>query len=119
VRFAQENEGFFTLMFSPDLPPAGEKSERFAEDERAFGNLTAAISRCQQAGIIIEADPGKIASYLVLTPHGLASLAAQGGAGRFAENFGKDDFAYRSAYLTLAPFLTKQLQPEQIAALLE
>ncbi|WP_404405129.1 TetR/AcrR family transcriptional regulator [Pelagibacterium halotolerans] len=119
VRFAQENEGFFVLMFSPDLPPAGTGSDRVVEDDKAFGNLTAAIVRCQEAGIVMKADPEKLASYLVLSAHGLASYAAQGRAGRFATDYERDDFPARVARLTLTPLLTKPPAPREIAALVQ
>jgi len=78
VRFARENSGFFSLMFDSYRGPNNEIGRRNRFNAGALLTLFRGIERCQRAGEIIPGDPGRIAGYLMLAPHGLASYTNQG-----------------------------------------
>ncbi|NIZ12342.1 TetR/AcrR family transcriptional regulator [Phaeobacter sp. HF9A] len=78
VRFARENAGFFSLLFDSFHHADCDVGSRKRFNSETLGALFSAIERCQEAGILIPGDPGRIAGYLILAPHGLASYTARG-----------------------------------------
>ncbi|WP_297768904.1 TetR/AcrR family transcriptional regulator [uncultured Roseovarius sp.] len=78
VRFARENAGFFSLMFASFRGANNEVGARNRFNADSLETLFQAIERCQREGILIPGDPGRIAGYLILAPHGLASYTTQG-----------------------------------------
>lgn len=77
VRFAQEKGGFFRLLFENRPEGEGEAAGRSAFNAEAYDALVALIRRGQDEGLLIPGDPGLIAGYLVLGPHGLAHYLSQ------------------------------------------
>ena len=116
LRFAQENKGFFSLMFTARQDEDPESSSRTAHNEKALSTLVASIKECQRAGLIIDGDPMRIAGYLVLAPHGLAVYQTQGhlplGSNSDAPFF--PDLQTLSD-LNLIPLMTNPPSPAEIA----
>ncbi|WP_197522891.1 MULTISPECIES: WHG domain-containing protein [Rhizobium/Agrobacterium group] len=116
VRFAMENVGFFRVMFDVNL--AGEWEEARKGERTAFGNLVGLVRQCQSEGDIIDADPRAIATYLVLSPHGLAHFNNIGHLTHLLQtSMTLDQLATQVFRLTLAPFLTKPYSEQDVRAL--
>ena len=116
LRFARENRGFFSLMFTAREDENPEKSSRTKHNEKALSTLVTTIVECQRAGLVVDCDPVRIAGYLVLAPHGLAAYETQG-----HEPLGDGDkgpfFPSVEAIneLTIMPFLVNPPTPQEVA----
>ncbi|MEJ2030823.1 MAG: TetR/AcrR family transcriptional regulator [Maritimibacter sp.] len=102
VTFAREQPGYFALMFHSH--PVTEDTAR-------------TIRQAQAAGLIIPGNAERIAAYLVLAPHGMASFHAQGHVPAFIAAHQKDGplSADWLSEVALAPLLATPLQPDQFA----
>jgi AcrR family transcriptional regulator len=116
LRFAQENIGFFSLMFTARQDEDPKSSSRTAHNEKALSTLVSSIRDCQRAGLIIDGDPMRIAGYLVLAPHGLAAYQTQGHQplGGDSDAIFFPDFRTLSE-LNLIPLLVNPPSPTEIA----
>ncbi len=116
MRFAQENKGFFSLIFRAREDENPEQSSRILHNERALSTLVETIAECQRAGLVVDGDPVRIAGYTVLAPHGLAVYQTQGheplGPGNDAAFF--PDIEAINA-LTILPLLVNPPKPEEVA----
>ncbi len=116
MRFAQENKGFFSLMFTVREDENPEQSSRTLHNEKALSTLVGTIAECQRAGLIVDGDPVRIAGYLVLAPHGLAAYQTQGheplGSGNDAAFFPDIETVNE---LTIMPLLVNPPTPEEVA----
>jgi AcrR family transcriptional regulator len=116
LRFAQENKGFFSLMFTAREDENPEQSSRTLHNERALSTLIGAITECQEAGIIVDGDPVRMAGFLVLATHGLAVYQTQGhhplGNGNDVAFF-PDIEAVNE--LSIIPLLANPPKPEDVA----
>lgn len=117
VTFAREQSGYFALMHHSH--PATEETARGRDEHNseALGKLVEAIRQAQAAGLIIPGNPERIAAYLVLAPHGMASFHAQGHVPAFIASHEADGplSADWLSEVALAPLLTTPLQPDQFA----
>lgn len=116
LRFARENKGFFSLMFTAREDENPEKSSRTQHNEKALSTLVGTIVECQRAGLIVECDPVRIAGYLVLAPHGLAAYETQGhdplGDGNEGPFFPSVEAINE---LTIMPFLVNPPTAQEVA----
>lgn len=84
VRFAVRHPSHFRVMFSGILA-VKECGSLHAAAQRAFGLLLGAIVTAQNAGVLIDGNPARLAIYSWSMVHGLAMLylngAAEGPAG--------------------------------------
>ncbi|MFT6445111.1 TetR/AcrR family transcriptional regulator [Pseudophaeobacter arcticus] len=78
IRFALNNKGFFSLMFSERGDENPERSNRIQHNQQALETLLGCIIACQTAGLIADGDPKRIAGYVILATHGLAAYRTQG-----------------------------------------
>ena len=115
LRFARENKGFFSLMFTAREDEDPKQSSRTRHNEKALSTLVGAIVECQRAGLIVDCDPVGIAGYVVLAPHGLAAYETQG-----HEPLGKgNDVAFFPDMkavneLSIMPFLVNPPTPQEV-----
>jgi AcrR family transcriptional regulator len=115
VRFAQEQRGFFRLLF--DNRPDSNASRWGSYDRAAVATLIDAIRRCQDAGILIPGDPSRLAGYMVLAPHGLAHYTSQPRApGVKSQELQSLMAVEELADLAITPLLRNPPSPEEIAA---
>jgi AcrR family transcriptional regulator len=77
VRWAVAHPDHYQVMFGAENIKADYPSLTVAA-EQAFGDLLDAIRKCQEAGIVVGADPRQIAAALWSLVHGVASLAIGG-----------------------------------------
>jgi len=90
-------------------------SARDAHNSEALRILVSAIRAAQDSGDLIAGQVERIASYLVLAPHGLASFQAQGHVPDFIAR--QDPGPLTSdwlALLSLQPLMTNPMTPEDI-----
>lgn len=84
VRFAVRHPSHFRIMFSGILA-VKECGPLHAAAQRAFGLLLGAVTGAQEAGVLIDGNPARLALYSWSMVHGLAMLhlngVAQGPAG--------------------------------------
>lgn len=116
LRFALENKGFFSLMFTAREDEDPELSSRTRHNEKALSTLVASIVECQRAGLIVDGDPVRIAGYLVLAPHGLAAYELQGHR-PLGDSNGAAFFPDMEAVneLTIMPLLVNPPTPQEVA----
>ena len=113
IRFAEENPGAFWLMFGNRGDEVSRAKSRERINADALKTLTDAIERCQDEGLVIPGNPYRIATYLVMAPHGYACYSNQdramiGAAGGM--------LAHRTlAEISLIPLLTNPPSPREIA----
>lgn len=118
VQFAIENKGFFALLFNarPDETPA--ESGRDSHSEEVLRTLISSIQACQDEGLVIPADPRRLAGYLIMAPHGYAHYVAQGHKPRVSQTylpvFPEPEALAR---IDLIPLLVTPPSPEEIARL--
>ncbi|QFT57939.1 DNA-binding transcriptional repressor AcrR [Sulfitobacter sp. THAF37] len=116
LRFALENKGFFSLMFTAREDEDPEQSSRTLHNEQALSTLVTCIKDCQRAGQIVEGDAIRIAGYIVLATHGLAVYLTQGhhplGSGKAADFFPGINAVNE---LSVAPLLVNPPSPRDIA----
>ncbi|WP_165351916.1 TetR/AcrR family transcriptional regulator [Salipiger sp. IMCC34102] len=119
VRFATEDPGFFALMFHSRPTSNRAAGERDRHNVEALRVLIDTIRHCQDEGKVIAGDPERIASYLVLAPHGLSSYVAWGHTPGFIarQHDGMADPADWIARVGLEPFLTERMPPEAFSKL--
>ncbi len=110
IRFAQDNAGFFSLMFGNAPVQDDKASGRSAFNRDALAALLRAIQRCQEAGILIPGSPLRIAGFLVLAPHGLANYTAHDDADPLTVMDIEE-----VAWLSLVPFLVDRPSSEEIS----
>ena len=77
VRWAVTHPDHYQVMFGAEINKPDHPALAVAA-EQAFGDLLAAIARCQEAGIVRGKDPRAIAGPLWALVHGVASLAIGG-----------------------------------------
>ncbi|NMG38710.1 TetR family transcriptional regulator [Chelativorans sp. ZYF759] len=77
IAFARENPGAFWLMFGNRGEETDRAKSRPNINKEALRELIDAIVLCQREEIIIPGDPFRIASYLIMAPHGLACYSAK------------------------------------------
>lgn len=77
VRFADENRSVYRLMFGSAVDKS-RHAALHAAGQAALGELLAAVTACQQAGLLIEAGAHELALSGWALCHGLASLRADG-----------------------------------------
>lgn len=77
IGFARENPGAFWLMFGNHGEETDRAKSRPHINKDALKVLIDAIELCQRENIIIPGDPYRIASYLIMAPHGLACFSAK------------------------------------------
>jgi AcrR family transcriptional regulator len=115
IGFAQENPGFFALMFGSSRDEETPESEREKYNSEALSTLVQSIRRCQIEGLIIPGDPRRLALYLVLAPHGYACYSANDLA------FISPSVEFRRpevmSEIALIPVLSKPPTPEEISRL--
>jgi AcrR family transcriptional regulator len=114
--FAREQRGYFALMFHAYPISDATASARDLHNADALDTLVATIRAAQDTGDVIPGDPERLAAYLVLAPHGLASFQAQGHVPAFIAR--QDPGPLSSdwlARLALQPLLTAPMTPDQIA----
>ena len=115
VRFAQEQLGFFRLLF--DNRPETEASRRGNFDGAAYQTLVDAIRDGQEDGTLIPGDPHQLAGYLVLAPHGLAHYQSQPRAPGLASKGPLPLISVEAlADLAMVPLMRNPPSPDQIAA---
>lgn len=115
VRFAQEQLGFFRLLF--DNRPETEASRRGDFDGAAYQMLVDTIRDCQEDGTLLPGDPRRLAGYLLLAPHGLAHYQSQPRAPGLASKGPLPLMSVEDlADLALVPLLRSPPSPDQIAA---
>lgn len=78
IRFALDNKGFFSLMFTERADENPERSSRNRHNQQALTTLLGCIVDGQRAGVIADGDPKRIAGYIILATHGLAVYRTQG-----------------------------------------
>ena len=78
IRFALDNKGVFSLMFSDREDENQDRSSRKAHNAQALATLVRCIADCQAAGLVADGDPMRIAGYVILATHGLAVYRTQG-----------------------------------------
>ncbi|MEJ2036222.1 MAG: helix-turn-helix domain containing protein [Maritimibacter sp.] len=106
--------GFEALGSYQAQAQAAADSEHNSE---ALGKLVETIRQAQAAGLIIPGNAERIAAYLVLAPHGMASFHAQGHVPAFIAAHQKDGplSADWLSEVALAPLLATPLTPDQFA----
>ena len=77
VRWAVAHPDHYRVMFGSEISKVDHPALAIAADQ-AFGDLLAAITRCQEAGIVDGQDPREVAAPLWSLVHGVASLAIGG-----------------------------------------
>jgi AcrR family transcriptional regulator len=116
IRFALENKGFFSLMFTERGDENPERSRRIGHNQQALTTLLGCINDCQSAGLIADGDPKRIAGYVILATHGLAVYRTQGhhplGSGNDAAFF-PDIEAVNE--MTIAPLLINRPSAAELA----
>lgn len=117
IRFALNNKGFFSLMFSERGDEDLERSSRIQHNQQALTTLLDCIVDCQSAGLIADGDPKRIAGYVILATHGLAVYRTQGhdplGSGNDDAFFPGIDAVNE---MTITPLLINRPSAEEIAA---
>lgn len=115
IDFAREQRGYFSLMFHAHPISQATASARDSHNSEALLSLVGAIRAAQDSGDLIAGEAERIAAYLVLAPHGLASFQAQGHVPAFIAH--QDPGPLSSdwlAQLSLQPLLTKPMTPKDI-----
>ncbi|HBZ42759.1 MAG TPA: TetR family transcriptional regulator [Maritimibacter sp.] len=116
IEFARKERGYFALMFHAYPISDATAAARDLHNAKALETLVTAIIEAQENGDIIPGDPERIAAFLVLSPHGLASFQAQGHVPQFIarQNPGplSPDWL---AQLALQPLLVAPMSPDDIA----
>nr|WP_254868649.1 WHG domain-containing protein [Phaeobacter sp. HF9A] len=116
IRFALDNKGFFSLMFSERGDENPERSSRIRHNEQALATLLGCIVDCQTSGLIADGDPKRIAGYVILATHGLAVYRTQGhhpmGDGNDAAFFPDIDAVND---MTIAPLMLKRPSAEEMS----
>lgn len=77
IGFARENPGAFWLMFGNHGEETDRAKSRPGINKEPLKELIDAIEQCQRENIIIPGDPYRIASYLIMAPHGMACYSAR------------------------------------------
>ena len=114
IRFAQENQGAFWLMFGSRGEEFDHAKARPNINQEAHQALIDTIVACQRADIIIPGDPHMIAGYLIMAPHGFACYSNQD-----REMVGVSNEmmpASRLAEIALIPVMTNPPSPSEIAS---
>ncbi len=90
-RAALAGRHLYGLMFGQPIPEFSPDESGQAAAEAAYRPLVDGVIRCQEAGIIIPADPERIALHLWAVTHGMVSLELNGqlpDSGAVPEAFG-------------------------------
>lgn len=116
IEFARAERGYFALMFHASPISDATAAARDSHNTKALETLVTAIAKAQENGDIIPGDPERIAAFLVLSPHGLASFQAQGHVPQFIARQNPGPLsADWLARLALQPLLTAPMTPDEIA----
>ena len=78
VRFAVKHPSHFRVMFSGILAVGEECGTLHDAANRAFGLLLMSVADAQQAGVLVDGDPAKLALYSWSMVHGLVMLHLNG-----------------------------------------
>lgn len=78
ITFAISHPEHYRLMFGDDLSKGSDYPELQSAADETFAIITQAISQCQEAGMLHNADPKDHAYVVWSTVHGLADLAMDG-----------------------------------------
>ena len=116
LAFAREQQGYFALMFHSRPTSETTADARDELNTVALGTLVKAVRAAQESGDIIAGDPERLAAYLVLAPHGLASYQAQGHVPSFIARQATGPLTEGwIALLTLQPLLTRPMPPQDLS----
>ena len=115
LNFAVEQRGYFALMFHASPISEATAAARDRHNADALDALVSTIRAAQANGDIVAGDPERIAAYLVLAPHGLASFQSQGHIPAFIAHHDPGPITTDwLALLILQPLLTKPLPPDEV-----
>lgn len=92
VRYATAHRAHYSVMFSPELVDRSAYPEMAAAAADSFSLLLGAITECQQADLVIDHDPHRLALVAWSTVHGLSALIGAGHLGH-AGFAGTDDLS--------------------------
>jgi AcrR family transcriptional regulator len=81
VRFATEHRAHYAVMFSPELVDRTDYPDLAEAAMSAFQLLLESIAACQEADLIVDDDPQRLALVAWSTVHGLSALIGAGHLG--------------------------------------